>query len=335
MNSLSCSAERCPTADLANTDAQTEKVKPATKAELKPGKVIDERIKVDPSALQVHIEKLTSLQPPRSHRHPGSLDQAAGYIRNQFSHWTKEVEIQEYTVNGKTYKNVIASFSPTFTGNPGAARIVVGAHYDVLGDHPGADDNGTGVAVILELARLFHDLQPALKHRVDFAAYPLEEPPYFRTPFMGSAVHANFLEKSGCEVLLMISVDMVGYFSEETKPHPLAATHTQPGDIRPGFSTSICAKTGDREIVHRFQSLMQEGTGEIKVVPLILPRDTAGLDYSDHLNFWNHGFAGVMLTNYYVCPSPYYHGSEDTVDKINFTKLSYLVRGLYWTLIQL
>ena len=107
------------------------------------------------------------------------------------------------------YRNIIASFGP-----PEAARIIIGAHYDVCGDQPGADDNASAVAGLLETARLLHQHPAPLSHRVEFVAYPNEEPPYFATEYMGSAVHAKSLHAAGVPVRAMLCYEMIGLFQQ-------------------------------------------------------------------------------------------------------------------------
>ena len=138
--------------------------------------MIDKKILISKYRLYIDVEKLTSVDPPRNHTNLSSLNAVADYISDEFSKLDCKVEFQKYTANGYEYKNVLALFGPE-TGK----RIIVGAHYDVCGYQPGADDNASAVAGMLETARLINELKPELKHRIDFAAYTLEEPPYFRT----------------------------------------------------------------------------------------------------------------------------------------------------------
>ena len=128
---------------------------------------------VEPARLEAHVRKLSIELTPRDERHIENLDRVAAYIKNEFSQTTATVSEQPYRIQGKTYRNVIAEFGPN-----SAERIVVGAHYDAAGPLPGADDNASGVAGLIELARLLAR-QPPL--RVELVAFTLEEPGYFRT----------------------------------------------------------------------------------------------------------------------------------------------------------
>src|SRR5690606_38006008 len=137
-----------------------------------------------------------------------ALDEAAAYIANQFAGSGYAVYEQRFQLEALPYKNVIARYGPEK-----APRFVIGAHYDVAGSGPGADDNASGVAGLLELARLVGQHRPQLGYQLEFVAYTLEEPPHFNKPTMGSAFHAASLKRQGVPVRGMISLEMIGYFS--------------------------------------------------------------------------------------------------------------------------
>jgi hypothetical protein len=312
--------------------------------------------------LKADVQFLTAIQPSRNYLNPSSLDKASAYIFKKFKQCTNRLKYQTYSValkgqaknvekrtgvnvrTGKTsdsenlYKNVIASFGPTVDRLP---RIVVGAHYDVCGDQPGADDNGSGVAVVLELARLFAALKPSLSRRIDLVTYTLEEPPFFRTSQMGSAVHARSLAEANVDVHVMISVDMIGYFSKTDKPHRLFRVHLADETVVPGRSTCLIGRTGEEELSRTIGNyMMASGSSKENITPLHVvmlnrKQSTAGFDYSDHLNFWKNGYPAVMLTNFVVCSGSYYHTKRDTIEKLNFEMLTEIVKRLYRTLIKL
>src|SRR5215218_63151 len=162
---------------------------------------------VDPSRLEAHVRKLSIELSPRDATHTENLDQVAAYIKNQFSQTSAFVSEQVYGVQGKSYRNVIAHFGPETE-----ERIVVGAHYDSAGPLPGADDNASGVAGLLELARLLGSQPPQM--RVELVAFSTEEPPYFRSTGMGSSVHAILLRNENVRIRAMLSLEMIGYFSD-------------------------------------------------------------------------------------------------------------------------
>jgi hypothetical protein len=160
--------------------------------------------------LHADVKFLTSLQPARNYQNLASLNTAADYIYAELAKLGGPVQEQKYRVESHEYRTIIASFGPAT-----AERIIVGAHYDVCGDQPGADDNASAVAGLLETARLLHAQAPSLTRRIDFVAFSLEEPPFFATEHMGSAVHAQSLHAAKVPVRAMICYEMIGYFRNE------------------------------------------------------------------------------------------------------------------------
>ena len=178
---------------------------------------------VEPARLKPHVRFLSDPSFPRNYVHTENLDRAAAYIRNQLEEAKGEVSYQSYEMKGKTYRNVIALFGPDTE-----ERIVVGAHYDAFGELPGADDNASGVAGLIELAFLLGST--SLPIRVELVGFTLEEPlgpeepGNFRTQYGGSAVHATSLRKRGIPVRVMFSLEMIGFFSdaENSQSYPLS-----------------------------------------------------------------------------------------------------------------
>lgn len=167
-------------------------------------------MKADKDRLYRHVQFLTSLSPPRNYLNVDILEKVCSYLKEEFRNMSAQPEEQLWTADGREYKNVIASFNPHHT-----RRLVVGAHYDVAGNQPGADDNASAVAGLLETARLVFAQKPDIGCRIDFVAYCREEPPYIGSHHMGSYVHAESLHRSGADVAGMICYEMIGYFSDE------------------------------------------------------------------------------------------------------------------------
>ncbi|MFK7905249.1 MAG: M28 family peptidase, partial [Chitinophagales bacterium] len=138
--------------------------------------------------LKKDLAFISQVQPARNYRNINSLNTVAAYIQSQFEAAGGRVEFQEFVADGNTYKNVITSFGPQ-----NGERIVVGAHYDSFEDTSGADGNASGVAGILEMARLLGMQEEKLPYRIDLVAYVLKEAPYYETENMGSAIHAQSL----------------------------------------------------------------------------------------------------------------------------------------------
>lgn len=139
-------------------------------------------MKASKDLLYNHVDFLTSITPARNYLNLDSLEKACAYIEVEWKGAGAQPVRQTWTAGGKEYTNIIASYNTDKT-----RRLVVGAHYDVNGDQPGADDNASAVAGLLETVRMVFEAKPELDYRIDFVAYCLEEAPYFRTDSMGSS----------------------------------------------------------------------------------------------------------------------------------------------------
>ena len=164
---------------------------------------------VDPERLETHVRMLAEGFFPRSPKKVARMEGAACYIRAHFKASGAKVEEQAFEVEGVVYRNIIARFAPK--GHVYDPPLVIGAHYDSVSTTIGADDNASGVAGVLELARLLGENPPAVP--VELVAWTLEEPPYFRTPDMGSAVYAGIAAETDTLPRLVIVLEMIGYFS--------------------------------------------------------------------------------------------------------------------------
>jgi hypothetical protein len=207
-----------------------------------PPTIPDVSHKTDPGRMEQHVRFLASLAPPRNAQNVDGLNQAAAYIEAGFAGTGCRLRAQSFEVNHIEYKNVICSFGPE-----AAPLVLIGAHYDVSGDlNPGADDNASGVAGLLELARLIEIMAPTLTHRLDLVAFTLEEPPHFYTERMGSYVYAQHLRDDNVPLKLMISVEMIGYFSDQaaSQSFPLGILGSIPE--KETSSVSLVALSKDR-----------------------------------------------------------------------------------------
>lgn len=265
--------------------------------------------------LRKDVVHLATAFHPRAFGYPENLEKASGWIAERFRDAGGEVTFQAYTVNGAPYRNVLARFGPETR-----SRLVLGAHYDAVRATPGADDNASGVAVLLEVARLLGRQAPRL--RVELAAYACEEPPCFRTAAMGSAQHARRLRQEGAEVRAMVSVDMVGDYGAGTVPasafspvveHTLAVV----GDEAQGGAVRALAKSLGKALAPALQ-----------VVPVVAPRTVPGIDWSDHHPFWDAGYPGVMVTDGAWARNKAYHSPGDVPERLDFRRMAELARAL-------
>lgn len=279
--------------------------------------------------LYADVHYLTHIVPARQAFNPAGLEQAADYIYRAFQKVSGRVAYQPFKVDGQTYKNIICTLGPVE-----GERIIIGAHYDVCGNQPGADDNASGVAGLLEIARLLHVEEANLKYRIDLVSFCLEEPPFFKTASMGSAVHATSLKKEGVLVKAMVCLEMIGYYSEEkgSQRYPVAAMNA----IYPDKANfiSVVGNLNQNQLVAHLKKYMLAGS-TIDVQSLNAPASIPGVDFSDHLNYWANGYPAVMITNTSFYRNPHYHQESDTVDTLDFAKMAEVVKGVYWAVMHL
>lgn len=282
-------------------------------------------MKANKDLLYRHVQFLTSLTPPRNYLNLDTLEKVCSYLEEQFRDMGAQPEEQTWTADGRQYKNIIASFNPHHT-----RRLVVGAHYDVAGNQPGADDNASAVAGLLETARLVFTQKPDIDYRIDFVAYCLEEPPYFGSHHMGSYVHAESLHKSGADVTGMICFEMIGYFSDEPNsqnfPSPHLATlypHTGNFIIVVGIEKYAAFNTK----VHERMRLDAEIDVQVISFPPGLGSEYAGL--SDQRSYWAFGYPALMINDTSFMRNPHYHQVTDTIETLNFDKMKAVVDGAY------
>jgi hypothetical protein len=280
-------------------------------------------MKADTNRLYSDVKYLTELQPARNSDHPASLNQAAAYIEKQFQQTGLKTETQTWKVGNVEYRNVIASYNPS-----GKERLVIGAHYDVNGDQPGADDNASSVAGLLETARLIMESNPNLAYRIDFVAYSLEEPPHFTLETMGSYVHAKSLKDAGTPVLGMLCYEIIGYFSDQPGsqhfPSPtLAAAYPSTGNF-----IVVVGLQAQRSFSRKvFDQMKQQDAVDVQHISFPSSAGLAGL--SDHRNYWAFGFPAVMINDTAFLRNLNYHKKSDTMETLNFEKMAAVVDATY------
>jgi hypothetical protein len=284
-------------------------------------------LSVDPARLEAHVRMLSTQLHPRDEGHPENLDRAAAYIRAECQRAGGVVFEQPYEVNGRTYRNVTAFFGPETS-----ERIVIGAHYDTAGALPGADDNASGVAGLIELAQLLGKQQ--LPMRVELVAFTLEEPPYFRTEQMGSAIHAASLRKQSVDVRVMISLEMIGYFSDEPESQNFPAPFLGAFYPSRGNFIAVVGTLGEGLLVRRVKAAMRRAS-PLSVYSINAPSSVPGVDFSDQLNYWNAGYDAVMITDTAFLRNQNYHTVYDTPDRLDYQRMAMVVEGVYAAVIVL
>lgn len=283
----------------------------------------------DTARLYDHVSFLVQTEEFRNYEQVESLDEVAEYIDSVFRDYTDSVSFQNFEVTGlpSTYKNVIASY-----GTENDTRIIIGAHYDVCDDQDGADDNASGIAGLLELARLLEGRK--LKYRIDLVAYSLEEPPFFRTEFMGSYIHAKSLHDHQIPVFGMICLEMIGYFSDEKKSqrYPIGLLKLFYGGK--GDFITVVSKFSRGKFARKYKRKMKR-TKAIKTKSFQAPGSLTGIDFSDHLNYWKFGYSAVMVTNTGFYRNQNYHENSDTIESLDFNRMSGVVNGVFEVLLQM
>lgn len=293
---------------------------------------------VDAQALQAHVKYLSVDVYPRSADFPQKLNAAADYIKNNLTAAGVSVTEQTYKVDGETVRNLIMHFGPAQ-----GKTLVIGAHYDSHGNAqaarsagkshtpdshtPGADDNASGVAGLMELAKLLQKNPPP--RPVELVAYTLEEPPYFRTAEMGSAQHAkNFAANHpNSSMDLMVSLEMIGYFTDapDSQDYPINAMKLlYPNQ---GNFIAVVGRTSDIGAVRRVKAALKSVALEVSAInaPAIIP----GVDFSDHKNYWALNQSAVMVTDTAFMRNKQYHEAGDTYDTLDYNRMAQVVQGMY------
>jgi Zn-dependent M28 family amino/carboxypeptidase len=292
---------------------------------------------VDAQRLEAHVRMLSQTLYPRSYDHPDKLDAAAEYIRAELLKAGAQPEDQSVRADEATYRNVIARFGPAE-----GPLIVIGAHYDSHGfaaqgakypkgfhpdtHTPGADDNASGVAGLLELARLLAASPPPVA--VELVAYTLEEPPHFRSDAMGSLWHARRLREKGTPLRMMISLEMIGYFSDE----PGSQAYPLPGldwlyPTRGNF-IAVVGRVNDVSATRALKAAMR-GATDLAVHSMNSLALIPGVDFSDHRSYWAQGYSAVMVTDTAFYRNPHYHRGSDTAERLDYRRMGQVVQGVF------
>jgi hypothetical protein len=276
---------------------------------------------VDPDSLRRHVEALAVQFHPRDWQHLKNLDACADYIADHLRDAGALVDFQPFIVGGRPYRNIIGRFAVGQT-----PRIIVGAHYDAYEELPGADDNASAVAVLIELATLLGSLDAPPP--VDLVAYTLEEPPFFGTEQMGSAIHAAKLAEDAGSIRGVIVLEMVGYFSDawgsQSYPVPLLyLMYPSRGDF-----IGVVSRWDQGKWVKTVKVAMK-GTTDLPVYSIRAPAALPGVDFSDHRNYWPHGIPSLMVTDTAFYRNKAYHSAEDTPDRLGYRRMGQVVVAVF------
>jgi Zn-dependent M28 family amino/carboxypeptidase len=248
-------------------------------------------------------------------------DAAAKHISDSLIGAGYRVARQEYDVEGYHCANIEAELR-------GATKpdeiVIIGAHYDSVDEAPGADDNASGVAALLALARAFAHERPARTLR--FVAFANEEPPYFQSESMGSYVYARRSRERGEKIVAMISLESIGYFRDEegSQQYPSGVGWLYPSR---GNFIAFVGNLGSRSLVRRACATFRRSAtvaSEGGALPSTLP----GVGWSDQWSFWQHGYDAIMVTDTAIFRNPNYHTPRDTPETLDYDRLARVTDGM-------
>jgi hypothetical protein len=271
--------------------------------------------------LRGHVGKLAGEIGERNTVHYNALRAAADYIGSRFRAVGLTVRDEKYRADDKEVANIVAEIKGM--EHPDEI-VVIGAHYDSPPGSPGANDNASGVAALLELARFFKDSKPS--RTICFVAFVNEEPPYFQTEEMGSLVYARQAKKRGDKVVAMLALETIGCYSDKPKsqhyPAPFSLFFPDTGNFI-GFVSDLGSRTLLRKVVGTFRETTQFPSEGVAA-----PGWIQGIGWSDHWSFWQAGYPALMVTDTAPFRYPHYHEPTDTPEKQDYERMARVVAGV-------
>ena len=275
--------------------------------------------------LRRHVERLAGEIGERHVLRAAALQAAERYVGETLRALGYDVARQSYEAQGVDCANL----EVTIAGSDRAAEIVLaGAHYDTVPGSPGADDNASGVAAILELARLLREAKPARTIRL--VAFVNEEPPFFFWGEMGSRVYARAARARGDDIRVMLSLEMLGCYSDEKGsqgyPPLLGRFYPAQGDYI-AFVSNLRSRRTLRNAFDAFRAA-SDFPAEKLAAPALVP----GIGWSDQLSFWREGYPAAMVTDTAFHRYRHYHQPTDTPEKLDYARMARVVEGLAGTL---
>lgn len=271
------------------------------------------------ATLKRHVTYLSQKCVPRDGSHPANLEKAARYLQEEFRLSGGRVSTQTYTSGGRTYRNVRCVF-------PGRekTRIIVGANYDAYGVSPGADDNASGVAVLIELAKKLR----VMSHHctIELVAYANGQNPWFKTEAMGSMHHARLLKTGGVPVQGAIVLRSVGFFSdrEKSQTYPNAILSLQYPD-----KGDFIAVLGNLSSISLARQTQKSLLDHIPVARLNLPDITGAFNHADQYSYWQYDIPAVLVTDTGVYRNANNQQSTDTASTLDYVRMGRVVQGLF------
>lgn len=286
-------------------------------------------MKANKSRLYKDVKFLTEISPSRNYLNLESLEKVVDYLKEEFKEMGVAPIEQKWIARKNEYTNLIASYEPLKS-----KRLIVGAHYDVCGDQPGADDNASAVAGLLESARMIFDSKPDLEYGIDFVAYCLEEPPFFGSELMGSYVHAKSLYDNKTDVVGMICFEMIGYFSDEPNSQDYPSSELEA--LYPDVANFIIVVGIEKyqEFNSKVHRLMAKDS-RVDVQQVNFPESNGLAGLSDQRNYWAFGYQALMINDTSFIRNPNYHEKSDTIETLDFEKMTEVINSSYKAIVNL
>lgn len=279
--------------------------------------------------LASHLRAIAS--EPHNLAYPAALERVAAYIETTLASFGYTVQAQAYAVGADSVRNIEVMLAASDATNA-TPTYVIGAHYDSPDDSPGANDNGSGVAALLEIARYLSRYR-ATHATLRLVFFVNEELPYGKTPDMGSWRHAKMLRERGTPVVGMMALETLGYFSErpgsQVFPWPFGHVYSDVGNF-----VAFVGLPGARPWVHRAVKAFRQHKAFPSIAG-VAPGFLEGIDLSDHWAYAEFGFPALMVTDTAPFRNPYYHTTADRPDTVDTDSLARIASALRLTLIDL
>ena len=275
----------------------------------------------DVAALKRHVHRLAGEIGERNVFRPAALAAAQAHIESTWRRQGYVVRRQVYDVMGMNCANL----EVTRPGScPQSGILLLGAHYDSVRGSPGANDNASGVAALLEISRCFREVTPAMTVR--FVAFANEEPPFFMHREQGSLVYAKAVRAAGHDIRLMVALETIGYYCDapnsQRYPPIFGLFYPDRGNFL-GFVANIQSRRLMRQAARCFRDVSDFPLEHIATVGIV-----PGVSWSDHRSFWRYGYRAFMATDTAPYRYPYYHTAEDTPDKLSYAAFGRVTNGL-------
>jgi hypothetical protein len=278
--------------------------------------------------LRRDVQKLAGEIGPRNVDRYAQLTASADFIASEFTSAGFSPRRDSYDLYRRTCENIDVELP----GTDSKEIVVIGAHYDTVPGSPGANDNGSGVAGTLALARRFAGKPCARTLR--FVAFVNEEPVNFQTQKMGSWVYASRCKERCDRISAMISLETIGYFSDEpgSQHYPMPMLNVfYPGA---GNFIAIVGNVASRSLVRQVTGSFRKDA-QFPSEGAALPSRVPGISWSDHWSFWEHGYPALMVTDTAPFRYPHYHSADDTPDKLDYDSMARVVHGLENVIVEL